>query len=153
MKEGFRIEEAKPKDYKEILELIGKEFSYFSPSMEELKQRLETKLIVVFTASQGEKLAGFIELEIIDVNEARVNGLTVKEEFRGKEAAKTLLSHAINYLKEQGIERVFLLVKQSNEAAKTLYKQFGFGFIGLYHKQLEGEIVEKMELSLIEEME
>lgn len=151
MKDSFTIEEARAKDYSEILGLISKEFTYFSLSIEELRQRIETGKVVIFTASTKTRMAGFIEIEFFEGSEARINGLTVKEEFRGQNAAKTLLQHAINYLRQKGIERIMLLVKQSNETAKALYKQFGFEFIGLYHKQLEQETVEEMELSLLEE--
>ncbi len=151
MKEMFSVRKATMNDSVVIAGLIKKEFPYFSVSETEVAERLSRKNITVFKASAKKNMAGFIELELTGENNARINGLTVKEEFRGKDAAKTLLNRAISFLKEKGAEKVTLLVKQSNEKAKSLYKQFGFEYIGLYEKKLGGDVVEEMELSLSEE--
>ena len=150
MKESFSIEKATPEDSKTIFRLIKKEFPYFGLTETEVAERLGKENITVFKARAKKNIAGFIELEQIEQGIARINGLTIKESFRGKNAAKTLLSHSIEFLKGHGTERVTLLVKQSNQRAKALYKQFGFEYSGLYEKKIDGATVEKMELSLFE---
>jgi len=152
MKQDFVIGKVSVHDAGEIEEMIRKEFPYFSPSREEIKERISSNKFVTFKINKGVKLAGFIEIEKLDEGEVRINGLTIKKEFRHKHAAKRLLEYSIGFLREQGTERVRLLVKQSNKTAKALYSQFGFEFIGLYHKKLDNDVVEEMGLSLIEEM-
>jgi len=151
MKEDFIVQKAAAEDREKILEMIRKEFPYFSLTEQELWERIRSKNIAVFKASSRKKFAGFIEVEFLNGNEARINGLTIKEEYRGKKAATKLLEKAIGFLKRKNIERVRLLVKQSNETAKKLYRQYGFQFTGLYNKKLDNEVVEEMELPLIEE--
>jgi len=147
MTDTFTIKMANEKDLGEINELIQEEFSYVSRTAEELKEAIEEKSLVLFKASQGTMLAGFIEMQFLPEGKARINGLTIKKSYRRKNAGKQLVGRALSFLEEQGVETVQLLVKQSNEKAKTLYKQFGFEYARMYDKTLEGEKVEEMELS------
>lgn len=91
-------------------------------------------------------MLGFIEIESLEEEIARINGLTVKPEFRNKGIAKKLLEFALQLLKKEGVQRVLLLVKQGNEAAKKLYTEAGFYFIGMYHRDLDQAVVEELEL-------
>lgn len=151
MREKIVIEKASDEDATEIIGLIKKEFPYFSLSEEEFWERLKGNTFTVFKATMGKKFAGFVEIEFLQGNQARINGLTIKQEYRGKSAAQTLLEKALDFLKGQKAEKVKLLVKQSNEKAKQLYKKFGFEYSGLYPKKLDNDTVEEMELSLADQ--
>jgi len=140
-----RIEE---RDYPEVISLIKKEFPYISFDEEKIRKRIESNGIFLFKGIEGKTIQGFIEVELLEGNLARINGLTVKEEFRNKGVAKTLLDYAIAFLKEKKVGRVLLLVKEKNEAAKKIYKEAGFEFIGMYHRELDNEEVEEMELDI-----
>ena len=144
----MRVEEAKQADLEEIISLIKTDFPYVERGLEKLKQKIEDGEIVIFTASEGKKILGFIELQFLEGSIARINGLSVKDETQGKGVGKNLLDHAISFLKTKGTERIILLVKESNEKAKELYKSRGFEFIGLYHRRIDQAVVEEMELGL-----
>jgi len=58
------------------------------------------------------------------------------------------LDYAIEFLKEKKIARILLLVKEKNTVAKKIYRESGFDFIGMYHRELDSEVVEEMELDL-----
>lgn len=140
------IKEIEERDYPEVLELMRKEFPYVHFDEGKIKERIESSTIFLFKAVEGKKLLGFIEVEIMKGEIARINGVTVKPEHRNKGAAKKLLEHVIEFLKKKKIERVLLLVKEKNEAAKKVYKKAGFNFIGMYHRELDQAVVEEMEL-------
>jgi ribosomal protein S18 acetylase RimI-like enzyme len=140
-----RVEE---KDYAEVISLIKKEFPYISFDEEKIRKRIESNSIFLFKAVEGKDTLGFVEVELLEGNLARINGLTVKEEFRNKGVAKKLLDFSISFLKEKRVGRVLLLVKEKNEAAKKIYREAGFEFIGMYHRELDNEEVEEMELDI-----
>ncbi len=145
------VKEIDEKDYGEIIGLIKSEFPYVEFDEEKIRERIESSKIFLFKAIEGKKILGFVELELLEGSVARINGLTVKPEFRNNGVAKKLLDYSIKFLKEKKIARVLLLVKEKNAAAKKIYKEFGFGFIGMYHRELDSEVVEEMELDLAPE--
>jgi len=142
---GVKITAVEESDFSEVMALIKAEFPYVSFDKARIKKRVASGRIFLFKAVEAKKLVGFIELELFE-SIARVNGLTVKPSFRKKGVAKKLLDYAVAFLKKKGIERILLLVKQSNKTAKKLYKEFGFRFIGMYHRELDNAVVEEMEL-------
>jgi len=150
MAEKIGIKEIDKEDYKEVISLIKKEFPYVSFDEEKIGERIEKRKIFLFKAIEGKKMQGFVEVELFEGELARINGLTVKQKFRNRGIAKKLLDYAIAFLKEKKVERVLLLVKEKNEAAKKLYKEAGFKFIGMYHRELDNAVVEEMELDLVQ---
>ncbi len=144
----MKIEKALESDLPKIMLIIGKEFPYVERSLEKTINAIKEEKITIFKAVEGNKFIGFIEAQFLEEGIARINGVSVEEDSRGQGIGKTLLQYTIKFLKEKGIERILLLVKQSNEKAKSLYREMGFGFIGLYHRKLDNEIIEEMELDL-----
>ncbi len=142
------IREIGEQDYTEIIGLIRDEFPYVSFDEERIRERIRSNKIFVFKAVEGKKLLGFIEVEVLEASIARINGLTVKPRYRNRGVAKKLLLYVIEFLKKKDIERVLLLVKEKNSAAKKVYKEAGFSFIGMYRRQMDNATVEEMELDL-----
>ena len=147
----MRIEKAGKKDFPEIEKMIEKDFPYVQRSTENALEKMKRNEITFFKAVEGKKIIGFVEVETFQENIARINGLSVNPNFRRKGIGKKLLLHVIAELEKRGIERVVLLVKQSNQKAKELYESVGFNFIGLYHRRIDEAVVEEMELSLVKE--
>ncbi|NQX47300.1 GNAT family N-acetyltransferase [Paenibacillus tritici] len=55
-----------------------------------------------------------------------IEDVFVREPWRRRGIAKALLSHALSYLKEQGLEQAQLVVLTDNDSALSLYKSVGF---------------------------
>ena len=144
----MEIREVEAKDLGKIVPLVRGEFAYVLLNEKKMLEKLENEKIFMFKIVEGNEFAGFIELEILEGEVARINGFALEEEFRGKGFGKELLDYAIEFLKEQGIKIVKLLVKRENETAKKIYREAGFGFIGLYPKKLGGYVIEEYELEL-----
>ncbi|MAG22373.1 MAG: hypothetical protein CL943_03680 [Candidatus Diapherotrites archaeon] len=144
----MKIDKASEKDLPEIIVQIQQEFPYVERTEQELREKFGNELVIIFKAVEGEELLGFIEIEFFEGALARINGLSVKESKRAKGIGKALLHFTKERLNEEGIERIILLVKQSNKRAKQLYEKEGFEFVGLYHRKLDNDVVEEMELDL-----
>jgi ribosomal protein S18 acetylase RimI-like enzyme len=139
---------AEQNDAKEIVSMILEEFPYAKISAKKLENKMKRKAIRVFKAVEGEKIIGFLELEKLDSITARINGISVKPELRGKGIGKKILEYGIDFLKSKKIKRILLMVKQSNTEAKKLYAEIGFKFMGLLENKIDNDTIEELELNL-----
>ena len=80
-------------------------------------------------ALKGDEPAGFIMVQILP-DEAEVLTFVVARQFRRQGAGQRLLSWAVENAQNAGCSRVLLEVAETNEAARALYEQLGFGQIG-----------------------
>ena len=53
-------------------------------------------------------------------------GMAVAPEWRGKGVGSALLAETIRWAKEMGVEKLALSVYPHNDAARALYRKFGF---------------------------
>lgn len=149
----MEIVKAAEKDAKEILPIILKEFSYAGISGEKMRKKMHSKRFRVFKAVEKGKIVGFLELEKLNPVAARINGISIKPEYRGNGFGKKLLEFAIGFLKKKGIKQAILLVKQSNKEAKKLYAEAGFRFMRVLENEIDNETIEELELNFEQEPE
>ncbi len=142
---------AEDRDLELISALIRKEFSYTQSTPEKLRERLAKQKLFLFKQVEGKELIGFVEVEALNLARARINGLAVREEFRGKGNARALLEFALGFIRERGFKEATLLVRKSNEAAKKLYEESGFRFMRPHSIKLGDEQAEEWYLSLFKE--
>ncbi|MFH1588249.1 MAG: GNAT family N-acetyltransferase [Candidatus Diapherotrites archaeon] len=138
----MKIELAEKSDLNKIKRLLSREFNYIKWNKTKLEERMQNPLIKLFKLTEEKSFVGFIELEFLDEDTARINGLSVKHSYRKKGYGKKLVEFALTFLQELSIEQVKLLVKKSNLTAKKLYESHGFYFEGIHHKKIDGEPVE-----------
>ncbi len=60
------------------------------------------------------------------VDELHVATIATHPEFRGQGIGREILLHALRVAKEEGAVKSFLEVRESNEVAQKLYRDFGF---------------------------
>jgi ribosomal-protein-alanine N-acetyltransferase len=144
----MKIDRASEEDLREIIKLISKDFPYVKRGPGKFKELIKAGQIIIFKAVEKENILGFSEVQFVEEGIARINGLSVKESWQGKGIGAKLIDRTLNFLRGKNVERIVLLVKQSNERAKAIYRSKGFEFIGLYHRKLDNEVVEEMELGL-----
>lgn len=77
-----------------------------------------------YTAKVGEKTVGFVGLYLLDVGE--IVNISVLPEYRRCGIAAALLERAQHSAARHGLDKLYLEVRKSNEAAKNLYGKFGF---------------------------
>jgi len=144
----MHLEKIEKSDFAEILSMIREEFPSASVDLSFLEARLSERNVFLLKFSRGEKIAGFIDLEVSEEGFGRIAVLLVRREFRGQDVGKEILKEAIAFLKAKAVERVSVLVRGKNLKAKKLYSRAGFRFVALYESS-EGTI-EEMELELDE---
>ena len=80
--------------------------------------------------------------------EAHILNLTVRRECRRSGLSQRLLSFTLQYMREKGVEDIFLEVRKSNKAATSLYEKFGFRVFYERKKYYDDEDALVMGLSL-----
>lgn len=74
--------------------------------------------------------SGYLALEIIERQSARITDLVVDEPFRKKGVATALLLSAQDWLRSNGIYRMLLALPIKNEAAIALAEKLGYAYSG-----------------------
>ena len=78
-----------------------------------------------FVLAVDETLVGYIGGQVVE-DEAHIFTLGVHPESRGRGLGERLLLHFLRFLKPRGVVRVTLEVRESNDAARRLYRKWGF---------------------------
>ena len=92
-------------------------------------------------------IIGFIIYRIV-LEEAEILNIVVGDKFRGKSFGRQLLNYAINDIKENKAENIFLEVNERNIIAQNLYKGSGFVQYNIRQNYYDNDNAVLMKLSL-----
>jgi ribosomal-protein-alanine N-acetyltransferase len=115
----------------------------------ELKNPVSYSLAGWLTRDASDKLAVYVFFWIVQ-GEAHILNLTVRRDFRRMGLSKRMLDFTLNFMREKGVEDIFLEVRRSNKAAISLYESFGFRVFYERKKYYVDEDALVMGLSLAE---
>lgn len=116
-------------DIPQVAELERKNFS--QPWSEAgIETYLDSGSAIFITAKCGGKVAGYgALLRVLD--ESELVSIIVDEKFRRMGIAREILDIFYDMAKENGVEKIHLEVRKSNEPAVKLYESEGFKRVGL----------------------
>jgi [ribosomal protein S18]-alanine N-acetyltransferase len=105
--------------------------------------------VLVATLDEGATVAGFVAARAME-GEAEIRNLAVRAGFRRLGIARRLIEAVHAWLAAARVRRVFLEVRPSNAAARSLYRSFGYSECGLRRNyyQSDGEDALVLELAL-----
>lgn len=105
---------------------------------------LGTVLVAEVDNAKLPRVAGFAAFHRV-MDEAELRNMAVAPLHQRQGLARALLSAAILELQANGVSRIFLEVRGSNEAAIAFYKSMGFGLLhtrrDYYHDPAEDALV------------
>lgn len=145
---NIQIRPYKPTDLDELMEIELDSFSapWTRQSYEELAP-LDT--VDIYVACSSGNIVGYMLLQYIG-QEMELHTFAVKESFRRQGVGRKLLERMLAEARLLNVHKIFLLVRPSNIAARTLYEKIGFIALGVrkryYHDNNEDAIVMKLEL-------
>jgi ribosomal protein S18 acetylase RimI-like enzyme len=160
----IKIVRAAPRDAYALSLLTKEYFDYAQLTHAKIRKRLQEKKFEYWLARIDGKLAGFIDVDFTPVKglkksgslplpastktrsrkkptQAKILGLAVLPEFRGKGIAKKLIAKAVSRAKARNCKEIFLLVKEDNAAAQSLYGGLGFACRGVLAEKLWGKTI------------
>ena len=126
----MQIRRMAPEDIQQVVEIAD-------TSPEAASWTALTYSVLIGSPEQGEAwvadeqgtIAGFASFRVVDT-EAELLNIAVHPQQRRKGCGSLLIEHILNEAARLGVERVFLEVRVSNQAALLLYERFGFRQIG-----------------------
>ena len=80
----------------------------------------------IWIAEVHGEIVGFIAIVKVDEKTAQLRWFLIEPEFRGQGLGRCLMTEAVAYCKEQNIAHVFLWTFAELDAARHLYRSFGF---------------------------
>ena len=139
-----KIEKIMDEDVADIQQFIDYFFPYTQLNEEKISKKINTENFFLIKHHQKNIITGFTEVEFFfDKKEARLNAIFVDEGWRGQRIATKLVKKCIHEVKRRKhIHRLFLLVKEENQAAKGLYRKVGFEFEKEHDKEIDGSKIE-----------
>lgn len=125
LKEKIKIFPLKEEDIKEI-DFI-EQVSFKSPwEVQSFRRELKENQFAYYLAAHYEnKVIGYIGSWIF-LNEAHITTLAVHPDFRKKGVGELILNNFLKDCLNKKVKGVILEVRESNSAARNLYKKFGF---------------------------
>lgn len=89
--------------------------------------------IHIWVAKKGDEVVGYTLYQFWG-DELELHNITTKPEQQRQGIGRMLMEHMLTQAGLIGIRRIYLLVRQSNDAALSLYKKYGFTVVGMRHK-------------------
>jgi ribosomal-protein-alanine N-acetyltransferase len=105
--------------------------------LEHFIQEIHSPLSLPFVAVQGQTVVGYLCVMSL-FEEAQILNIAVARQQRGQGIARMLMEQAIRTARERGAELLVLEVRESNQAAISLYESFGFTRYFVRPKYYEG---------------
>ena len=78
----------------------------------------------------GDKCVGYVMMYNV-TDEGEIANVAVSDEYRRRGIGEALMNEALDLAKDNGVVIVYLEVRYSNTAARSLYTKLGFAEIGL----------------------
>ena len=120
-------------------------------SREALAAELNEPTSAWLVAVEGKRPVGYIGLRIVE-DEGEIVNLAVSPGWRKKGVGAALLGTVLDFAAFQGVQKVWLEVRESNTAARKLYEKAGFAAVGkrekYYSAPVEDAVMMMKELEL-----
>ena len=143
-----QVRAAVPEDL-EIVAMIEKEVFSEPWSLDGFKQALSSSDNVVLVISDETDIYGYLVL-YTSMDEGELMTIAVRPGFRGYGLADKLVKTMVEEGRRRGLVNIFLEVRKTNEAAKSLYRKNGFIAVGerknFYRFPTEDAIIGRLSL-------
>ncbi|MBM3282319.1 MAG: GNAT family N-acetyltransferase [Candidatus Diapherotrites archaeon] len=135
------------KDIPQIAPLIQEYFPYTQIDEFELARRMASPVFFYHIAREKNTFAGYAEWEIIDEKNriVRLNGIAILPKFQGKGLAHALMNAGESMAREKKMQKMILLVSETNNEAKKLYEKNKWNYSRTHIKKINGKKTEVWE--------
>lgn len=124
------IQPMKLADLNQVLKIERESFSTPWSTKSFKKELTRNPYAKYLVGKKAGEVVGYIGAWIV-LNESHITTLAVASEYRRQKIAKCLLIELFSQFKRHRVEKVTLEVRVSNQAARKLYRGYGFEEIGI----------------------
>lgn len=137
MKNNVLISKMTKEDLNSIANILQSDFDDFW-NYNILSNELNSSNSIYLVAKINDEIIGFAGITLI-LDEAEINNIVIKKDFRKNGYSKILLQNLIDLSKKQNIKKINLEVNIENIIAINLYHSFNFKDVGLRKGYYEGK--------------
>ena len=98
-------------------------------SLNSFRDELNNEIATYFIAIKENEVAGYIGMWAIS-GQCDITNIAVLPKYRRQGIGRKLINHLTAHCKSHALSPIFLEVRESNEAAKSLYSLMGFKIVG-----------------------
>lgn len=124
-----RIRAFRPEDISELLSITEESAQAASWSREGYEKLCTSEGFLAFVSERAGSVSGFVVGRQV-ADEGEILNVAVRRENRRKGEGQALLSAVLERLHGQGVRRVYLEVRESNETGIAFYQEQGFAKTG-----------------------
>ncbi|MDZ7637620.1 MAG: ribosomal protein S18-alanine N-acetyltransferase [Bryobacterales bacterium] len=121
----LRLESYKPRFFRRLFAIESTVFTDDRYNLDLFRQLCEDNRDLMLVARLGNRTVGYVMGELHSRG-AEVVSLAVAPAYRNRGIARRLMRRLLLRMERNGIVRVFLMVREGNEAAIALYRSLGF---------------------------
>ena len=143
---GLIIRRAEPRDADDIA-AAEKAYVDCPWNKAQILSEIQDPHAVFLTAETNGKFCGFVS-GCIAADECEMSDIAVERKYRRRGVAYALMNEFLSMLRDLDVKSVFLLVRDGNEAATTLYEKCGFMCVGRRPGYYKGKDALIMRLTL-----
>lgn len=137
MENNVLISKMTKEDLNSIANILQSDFDDFW-NYNILSNELNSSNSIYLVAKINDEIIGFAGITLI-LDEAEINNIVIKKDFRKKGYSKILLQNLIDLSKKQNIKKINLEVNIENIIAINLYHSFNFKDVGLRKRYYKGK--------------
>lgn len=137
MENNVLISKMTKEDLNSIANILQSDFDDFW-NYNILSNELNSSNSIYLVAKINDEIIGFAGITLI-LDEAEINNIVIKKDFRKKGYSKILLQNVIDLSKKQNIKKINLEVNIENIIAINLYHSFNFKDVGLRKGYYKGK--------------
>ncbi len=137
MENNVLISKMTKEDLNSIANILQSDFDDFW-NYNILSNELNSSNSIYLVAKINDEIIGFAGITLI-LDEAEINNIVIKKDFRKKGYSKILLQNLIDLSKKQNIKKINLEVNIENIIAINLYHSFNFKDVGLRKGYYKGK--------------
>lgn len=146
LSDEIEFDRMRSSDIDSVMSIEEKSFS--SPwSREDFESSLDDGYIHHFVFRHKDELLAYIIFAIVHKSSHILN-LAVHPDYRNKGIGTELLKKTLDYIRNRGVKKVVLEVREGNVAAQNLYSKLGFKVVGFrkgYYSDNENALVMSIE--------
>jgi len=94
-----------------------------------IKEKINNENSIYWVKKSNDEIVGYLAIHFSG-HDIEILGLGILENHRRKGYASDLIASMMEYLKQYSYNKIFLVVRDSNTAAKDLYSKFNFNRSG-----------------------
>ena len=122
---GLLIRKMSINDFEQVIDIDQKSFSLPWPPRTFQFEITENSASRCWVADLNGKVIAIMVAWLI-IDELHIATFATHPEFRNQDVGKKLLLHTLRLARAEGVVRSFLEVRESNDVAINMYKNFGF---------------------------